>query len=311
MKKFFGLFYNFLVFLSVIAGIVSLYSFITDKNDYSLLFVIENESKIIENNTNLADLKVIYKDIQVKSLYGTKIKIINNGKKAITSDFVFQPITINTEKNNTIINVVSSALSNLDKNSFHVDFDLLNPNTSIDMYILTISQPTFNLKYKIKEITEIQQWNKIEDPPLNEKALGTGTISFFILLIFSILVTIDALLLIKGDVVFGQILRLVKDIQTDTNFNKEKTLQKLSTLYEKYNNITPFLLIEKNFLISEVSKKIEQLDTSKERDRYILYKFTNQLVRNGNLYNIRSSYIFIGPIIFIIACIGIILNLAL
>jgi hypothetical protein len=311
MKKFFGLFYNLLVLLSVIAGIVSLYSFITDKNDYSLLFVIENESKIIENNTNLADLKVIYKDIQVKSLYGTKIKIINNGKKAITSDFVFQPITINIEKNNTIINVVSSALSNLDKNSFHVDFDLLNPNTSIDMYILTISQPTFNLKYKIKEITEIQQWNKIEDPPLNEKALGTGTISFFILLIFSILVTIDALLLIKGDVVFGQILRLVKDIQTDTNFNKEKTLQKLFTLYEEYNNITPFLLIEKNFLISEVSKKIEQLDTSKERDRYILYKFTIQLVRKGNLYNIRSSYIVIGPIIFIIACIGIILNLAL
>lgn len=308
MKKLLTFIYQLLVFLSVIAGAISLYIFVMDDKEFDLTFSIEERSKIIEKNTPLSELKVLYRDIEVPSLFGTSIQITNTGKKAITKDFVFDPIEVILQQENLLVNVSSNIPTSSTKNSFKIDFDLINPGESLHFYMLTTIDPVFDINYKIREIREIKQWDKLKDPPLNERMLEVS-VFWPLLFITAFMMLIDSIFLIKEDVKLERLFLMIKGIQHDLSFDKDQVLNKLDALYADYSSSLPFVFISKDLLISEVSKKIDELDTSKERDLYILYKFTNALVRNGNLYNIRSTNIFTAPILLLASLAGIFLNI--
>ena len=92
IQKAFTRLYQLLVFLSVIVALYQSIKYLTDGSEYDLTVYLTEQNKIIENDTGLADLKIIYKKLEVKSLYSTTLLLKNSGKKAITRDFVFDPL---------------------------------------------------------------------------------------------------------------------------------------------------------------------------------------------------------------------------
>jgi len=308
MKKFLTYIYKALVFLSVVAGVISFYGFITEKSDFELIFAIDEQNQIIENNTGLDNLKIVYKNVEVDSLFGTKIILKNNGEKAISKDFMFKPLKVFIQPDNSFLNINTAHSITSSEQEFTVNIDLLNPDESIEFYILTTKKPILKLDYKIREISEIIIWNKLTDPPLNKKFFDINWL-WFLLLITSLLATIDAIFLVKEDKKLGDVFSLIKNIQFDKEFDKQTTIDELATQYSEYSDSLPFTFIDTNFLIEEVSNKIDSLDTSNELDRHTLYKFTNSLVRHGNLYDLRSINIFAGPVIFLGSFLGILYNL--
>ncbi len=308
MKKFLTYIYKSLVFLSVVAGVISFYGFITEKSDFELIFAIDEQSQIVENNSGLDDLKIVYKNVEVESLFGTKIILTNNGEKAISKDFMFKPLKVSIQPDNVFLNINTSHSITSGEQEFTVNIDLLNPNESIEFYILTTKKPILKLDYKIREVSEIVIWNKLTDPPLDQKFFDINWL-WFLFLITSLLATIDAIFLVKEDKKLGHIFSLIKNIQFDEEFDKKTMLDEFTTQYSEYSDSLPFTFIDTDFLIKEVSNKIDSLDTSNELDRHILYKFTNSLVRHGNLYDLRSINIVVGPIIFLGSFLGILYNL--
>lgn len=308
MKKFFTRIYQLLVFTSVIGGAFSLYTYLTEKSDFELVFAIEEQNQIIENNTGLDDLKIIYKDTEVKSLYGTKITLTNTGTKAIAKDLIFDPITINLQPTNILVNVKTKQHILRSGNSFALNIELLNPDEQIDFYLLTTEKAAFSLKYKIREIPKIKIWNKIENPPIEKKFFDISWF-WFIFLITSFFLTLDAMFLLKGDQKLGHLLSFIENIKNDIGFDKTKTIEKLSQLYGEYSDSLLFVFVDKKFLIKIVSEKIDSLDTTTEKDRYILYKFVIDYVQHANMYYLRGQNILIGPIMFFVALVGIIWSL--
>lgn len=310
MKKFFTYVYKLLVLVSLIGGAISLYAYITEKSDYQLVFTIEQQNRIIENDTGLDDLKLIYNGIEVKSLYGTEITLTNTGNKAIAKDFIFKPITIGLQPTNVLVNIIPNLHVLRSGNSFTLTINLLNPGEQIDFYLLTTKKPTFSLKYKIREIPEIQVWNKIKDPPIEKKFSNINWL-WFVLIITSFFLTIDAIFLIKEDPKLSRLFSFIRGIKDNKIFEKTKTIEQLSQLYGDYSRSLPFVFMDKDRLIQIVSEKIDSIDPTSARDRYILYKVIIDHVRHGNLYSLRSSNIVVGPILFILALIKIIWSLAL
>ncbi len=308
MKKFFTYIYQLLVFASVIGGAFSLYTYFTEKSDYELVFTIDEQNHIIENNTGLDDLKIIYKDIEVKSLYGTKITLTNTGNKAIAKDLIFDPIIICLQPTNILVNVKTKLDILRSKNSFTLNIELLNPGEQIDFYLLTTKKAAFSLKYKIREIPKIKVWNKIENPPIEKKFFDINWF-WFVFIITSLFLTLDAMFLLKEDQKLERLLSFIRNITNDVSFEKTKTIEKLSQLYGEYSDSLPFVFVDKNYLIKIISEKIDSLDTRTEKDRYILYKFVIDHVQHANMYYLRGTNIFVGPMMFFVALIGIVWNL--
>ncbi len=308
MRKLLTFIYKLLVVLSVIGGAISLYNFVMEGEEFELTFSIEERSKIIEKSTPLTDLKVLYQDIEVPSLFWTYFQITNTGNKAITKEFVFDKIEVLVQEGNLIVNVSSDASTSSTNKSLKINFDLINPGESLRFHMLTTIEPIFTLRYKIREIKEIKQWDKLENPPLNKRIFEVS-VFWALLFVTAFMMLIDSIFLIKEDVKLGRLFSMIKGIQYDKSFDKDQALNELGELYAVYSTSLPFVFVSKDLLLSEVSKKIEELDTTKERDLYILYKFTNALVRNGNLYNIRSTNIFTAPLLLLASIVGAFFNI--
>ena len=181
---------------------------------------------------------------------------------------------------------------------------MLNPGEEISFLLLTNKDPKFNFSYKIKEIKNISFIDYVNNPPAKDR-LYSVNIFWFILLLTSIFIVLDAVFLLKEDIKLSGIFALIKSIPGDSNFDKQSTLEELSFLYGAYVDALPFVFTSKERLIKSMSSKMDSLDTTNERDRYILYQHAINLVRHGNLYSMRSIGIITGPILLIICVIGI------
>ena len=297
--------YQILVLLSVIATLYHSYKYVTDEKEYDLALYLTEQNKVIENNTGLADLKIIYKNSVVDSLYSTKLLLKNSGKKAITKDFVFEPFIVKIQDPNSILLLRSDSQSVKFKNNvITIEFDLLNPGEEISFLLLTSKDPKFNFWYKIKEIKNINFIDYVNNPPAKDR-LYSVNIFWFILLLTSIFISLDAVFLLKEDIKLAEIFALIRAIPGDSNFDKQSTLEALSCLYGAYVDALPFVFTSKERLIKSMSSKMDSLDTTNERDRYILYQHAINLVRHGNLYSTRSIGIIAGPILLIICVISI------
>ena len=309
MSKFFKKTYQGIVFISVIGTIFTIFDTFFKKNDYNLTIFLNEQYQIIENNTGLSDLYFLYKDIKVTSLYGTKITLNNTGQKAITNDFIFDKLKVHINNNATIYYVnINQKTKNIKDNFFEIKFDLLNPKDKLTVWIITDKKPDLNFSYKIREIKDIEFINLIKNPPLENRILNIS-IWWYLIMMYAILITLDSLWLILGDDKLTPLLSRIKKIQYDKQFNREKTINDLTKLYQAYEDKLPYILIKKNEFIDNVSTKIDALDTKDSQDLFKLYKYVNSIAMHGNLYSMRGSLIIFGPILFFISLIGIIFSI--
>ncbi len=290
--------YFILSILATIGGVVSLYQIYTATNEYDISLHMVRSDLVITNNSALDNLKVLYKGKEIASLYATALKIINTGRRALTNKHIYKALQIDFGKGNIILNVSPSGKNvTYSGNLLGIKWDLLNPGEKIDLLVMTTLPPNIEMQYKIQEIEEIKFVNEISDPPLN-KRLNSIDVIWLVLIVASILITIDAIMLVKGDIKLSRIFWLTKRLKHIESISAKEYLRELQDLYSEYYSSVPILFVAPKHLIDELSSVIGNNQNITERLLEQVRIETVKWVRYGNLYSIRSSSIFIGPILF-------------
>lgn len=154
---------------AVISGCLSLIDYF--KSDYSLQLLRFSSQVIVspENNTP-SWLNVSYKKETVNSLYSTRYRLINSGRKPIIGSEVLAPISIEFVQGNKLINLiidskqpknlsVNTKISN--ENKVIIDFELLNNSEYVDFDIYSLQPLVFkSVEARIKNITAIEYSDK-------------------------------------------------------------------------------------------------------------------------------------------------------
>lgn len=146
-------------------------------------------------------------------------------------------------------------------------------------------------------MTKINYINEITNPPAEKRIKSLGFLWLFIIL-FSIVITRDAILLVKEDMKLQRIFDLAKSLKTSEDIDKKSFLAELSALYEDYYNAIPWALVTPKELVSSVSEKLSPSESIGGRYLEIARTEIIKYVRYGNLYSIRSMNIFTGPLLF-------------
>lgn len=298
IKKIFKHTYFLIVLFSTIGGAFAFYQQITNGNDYSLSLYLKNSEKIIENNNRAPGLSMLFNGNEIKSLYLSKIQLKNTGKRALTKDFIYEPITITTGVSNKIlqINQPSQNISYKD-NILTINWVLLNPKENIETSIFTIEPVNIKVNQKLKEISKINFINEVANPPTDKRIKSLGLLWLFLIL-FSIAITVDAILLVKADIKLGRIFNLVNSLPKSGSIDKKTFFANLSALYEDYYQAIPWAFVKPEELINILSEKFSLSESISDRELEILDHEVIKHVRYANLYSIRSMNIFGGPLLF-------------
>lgn len=286
-----------LTIISTIGGALATYQLITDTDDYSLTLYKKNEEKLIERNKSVDGLTVAFQGHQLDALYGTQIELVNTGKKAITKEFIFQPATVYSKNNAQILkaNPKQREVKVID-NSVVFSWELLNPGEKIKTTILSTEPIDCKIAYRIKEVQSIEYIDELLNPPRPER-LKALSIAWLIIVIVSIIATIDAIGLIKNDAK----LQAIFDLPTIAVAGLTKTsefLEHLSTLYKHYYESTPRLIVTPEEFDKQMLASISASTFISEGDVKVLQEKIIEYARYANLYTVRSVNIFLGPLFF-------------
>lgn len=303
--------YTLLIFIGVIGGVWSFYTGLVSPDDYSLTLYLKNKEKLIENNHSTTGLTMAYNGRQINSLYLTRLELKNTGKRALTKDFIYEPIQISIGDKNTILKIdPSNKFLSQTNNIITIKWDLLNPDQNINILIFSTQPIKLNIHQKIKEITEINFIDEIKNPPFSNRFKSIN-ILWFLLMVFALIITIDGLFLMKNDPKLGKVLAFLKSLPTLKSIQKEDYFAELTTLYEDYYNSAPLLFVKPNELKKLISANITPLESIADFELVRAKQEGINYVSHANLYNIRILSIFLGPIIFIICFLAILLSLFL
>lgn len=286
------------VLLSTIGGVFAFYQQITAATEYSLSLHLRSSEKVIENNSGAPALRVLFNGAEIRSLYVTKIELINSGKRALTRDFIYEPVQINVGKFSEILQV-SPGNTNLShtKNTITAKWDLFNPGESIGATIFSTGPINLATSHKIKEIRTIEYIDYVANPPAKEK-LRSLSVLWVIFLVLSLVITIDALLLVKQDPKLGKIFGLVKALPEFGAIDKKSFLADLSAFYEDYYQSVPLALVPPKMLMEKVAEEIGSAEVISGHNLERVKNTVIEYVRFGNMYSIRSMNILFGPLLF-------------
>lgn len=301
--------YSFLGLIAIIGGVWAFYDQLVSIDDYSLTLTLKSKEKLIENNHHTPGLTMSYNGVEVDSLYLTKIQLKNTGKRALTKDFIYQPVQISVGGSNQIlqINTKNSLLTHT-KNSITFKWNLFNPTEAMEVLIFSTQPVKLNINQKIKEISSINFVEEIENPSIAQR-FESINILWYLIMIFALIITIDALLLIRNDMKLVRIFNFLTSLPTLKSIKREDFLSELSNLYQDYYNSTPLLFIKPDELIKLISENITQSKNITDDELIKAEDEGFNYVRYANLYSIRSNNIIAGPLLFILSFIGILILL--
>lgn len=283
--------------LAVIGGIYGAYVQLITSNDYALAFYLKSSDKIIENNSKLSDLKLFFNGKEVTSLYITKVQLKNSGRRALTKEYIYDPVTIVNSLPGNILKVSSnSELATLKDESLFLGWDLFNPGDVIDLAIFSTGPVKVTLSHKIREIQNIEFIDEISNPPA-EKRVKSISKWWLALIVLSILISVDAIWLIRWDAKGSAVLGTIKGLSKCEMVDKEKFLSILRSDYDDYYK-SAFLFIKPDDLIEHVSSQLSSESIISGIELEVARKAALSGIMNGNLYTIRSHNLFVGPLLF-------------
>lgn len=154
---------------AVITGCLSLIDYF--KSDYSLqLLRLSSQVILSPENTPSSWLDISFNDQRVNSLHSTRYRLINTGRKSIENSAVLEPISIEFENGNRLINLIidSKHPKNLsvntkisDENKIQIEFELLNSSEHVDFDIYSLQPLVFrSVEARIKNIINIEYSDK-------------------------------------------------------------------------------------------------------------------------------------------------------
>lgn len=293
-----------IVALSTIGGVAGLYQQVSSGSDYSLTLYLKSIDKIIENSSRMSDLRVYFNGTEITSLYITKIQLKNTGKRAFTKESIFEPLTISSSTPTKLFRVdCNNNLQSFTAANVFLYWNLFNPADVINCSLFSTEPLAIKVSHKIKEVARIDFINEIANPP-TEQRIRALSLGWFFLIVFSILVILDAVLLIKADIKGSRVLGLIKSLSATESVNKEVFIRQLRNLYEDYYHSAK-LFVTPDELVEHVSSQLSSDDAITDRYLEVARKASIEYVMNANLYNLRVYGVFYGPALLIICIVRI------
>lgn len=298
VKKIFKHIYLVISVFATIGGAFSFYQLSTSVEDFNLSLYLKSSDLVIKNKRKIQGLKVIYNGNDVKSLYASRIELKNTGKRALTKDYIFKPLVVNLGKNNPILHISSnSKMVTYNGGCLTYKWDLLNPDEIISTLVFTEKPVHISTKFKLKEISKIEYINEIQSPPIDKK-LHSINIIWLVFIVVSLLMTIDAILLIKQDKKLQVVFDLTKMLKRIESIERREFLDKLLRAYSDYYSSVPFLFVTPSNLIDRVTNVLNGNEIITGRLLEVVRQETINYVRFANLYTTRSYNLIIGPLLF-------------
>lgn len=273
------------------------------ENFIIILPVIVGANLLIQSLSS-NDLTIyLYNNEQVKNNYLSRFEVYNEGS-AISKHELIQPLTINLEKDNAVIDfdlieknpeAIKVWFSKLTKTKLKVDFDLLNESESVKFSVLT-KKPIekFTVSSRIKNIEEVVTYHYQIKPKFYDRI---GKFWIF-LLVFSIITFIDAALLVARNNQLKKILAVIDGISESSE--KKHFLKDFNTTYSSYKIR---FKRNKDVVMSDVSELFDSVTFDNINDVKLKMKATT---KRAVLYKLRKPYLLISPVLFLISLIAII-----
>ena len=274
------------------------------KKIVAFVFLIIGYWQALEYFTNKPNINVYLENsYPIKKSYVTKISIIN-GAKSISKIDIIKPITIvfsdKIKKVQTSKNIVNSKFD-IQKNTLKISFDLLNKDESFSFFIITDERTKIeNIDGRIKEIEEIYA-NDYEFKPKNLKRfLNIWLVLFFT----SIILFIDALLVILKDKELQKLFNFVMNYKLNKT-NIEDYINNYGKLYSEWKvKIKP----DGEFMEQIIRNLFISFAYNTKQDLEFIKKMTCIKTSMYSLYRVRTVFILVGPILFIVSFCAMILN---
>ncbi|MGB0974173.1 MAG: hypothetical protein ACPGU9_04190 [Flavobacteriaceae bacterium] len=245
----------------------------------------------------------LFESEQVNERYLAKFEVYNEGM-AISKYELIQPLVINLEKDNAIVDfdliekkpeAIKVWLSKLTSNKLKVDFDLLNESEHITFSILT-KQPIekFTVSSRIKNIEEVVTYHYQIKPKFYDRI---GKFWMF-LIVFSVITFIDAVLLVAKNKQLKQLLQHIDSISELTK--KQEFIKGYDAAYVAYN-----LRFKRNKLAVKTDIAMLFDEITANNISQVKQKM-KAVTKRAVLYKLRKPYLLISPVLFLISLIAII-----
>ena len=236
----------------------------------------------------------------------SKFELYNEGSP-ISKYELIQPLVVNVGDENAIIDfdliskeptAIKVWFNKLTKNKLKIDFDLLNESENITFQIET-RKPVdeFTVSSRIKNIEDIVTYHYKVKPKFYDRI----SVIWLLLMVFSIISFLDAMLLIGKDKELAKIKQLINSFSVDTN--QTDFLEHYKMLYSNYN---VRFKRNKSGVVNEVEAILNQ---SGEESLSVIKEKLLTTTKKAVLYNLRKPYLLISPVIFVICIIAIVVSI--
>lgn len=239
----------------------------------------------------------------INKKFVTKISIIN-GSQAITNDDIIKPISLNFSEEIFRVQSLKSVVNPqflTYRNSLNLSFDLLNKDEIFSFLIVTQKRPKIEkVEGRIKSVEEIFYSDYELKPKPLKRFLNIWIFLFFI----SIFLFVDALIVILKDIELQKLFSFARRYNLNRS-NIDDYIENYGKYYSEWEvNIKPnaefMKRIIRNLFLSFPHNTKKELEFIKQMTCYktSLYSF----------YRVRTVFVVVGPILFIISLCAVILN---
>ncbi len=274
------------------------------KKIFTIIFLLIGYWQAIEYFTEKPNVSIYLENSkETNNQFITKISI-NNGSQSIISSDVVNPITIEFSEKVLQTKSIDKTIKNqftFKNNNLSINFDLLNKNETNSLYVLTSKRPYIkNVNGRIKDIKEILYY----DYEKKLKPLDRFLNIWIILLVISIFLFIDALLVILKDYEFQLLKNFIVNFPLNLN-NIEEYIETYGKLYSNWKvNIKP----DAEFMQQIIRNLFKSFPHKTEDEIYFIKRMSNFKTEMLSFYRVRTVFVSVAPILFIVSLIALILN---
>lgn len=310
LRTFFKYINSTLSVATMIGGVISLFSIAIAKDEYSLTLYKKSQEELVEKKAALDGLIVLYQGKQIDKLYRSEFLLANTGRKAFTKDFIYQPVALFAENNSSLLSAkIGQVPVVIKQNKLQFTWDLLNPGENLSATIISSGPIGVDASSRVKEITRINFIDEIKNPP-NTKRIKSVSLAWGVAALLSIILTIDSLFIIKGDIKLQRVFDYSKNMLPNT-LTPEEFIVGVLNRYKDYYESTPRLLVKPQDFESEVRASILTTKAMDEVDIELATQTIIKYARFGNLYSIRSVGFIFWPVVFGFCIIRVIIALVI
>lgn len=288
--------YKVFAIAATIGGAFGLIQSLTTQEEFSLTLTKQSEMNLISKSESTNEITILYNNQKVSSIYRSKFTLENMGKKALTKEFIFTPISLTPKSGTTIIQIspqqpeISFASQNI-----KITWELLNPGEKISFEIISDKPFSPTVSGRIKEIPKVKYRDELSDPP-SKSRIENLSILWLIIAIISILLMVDAIRLIKHDAKLQELLSLSKNTPANSTGRNEFAAKAIA-LYTEYFMVAPVLLINPDEFASEIKAAVRGDGKMTNDALKIARQAISVYAIHANLYTIRAYSIIYAPLI--------------